>query len=168
MTFAELINITKNLIDETDVDEQIDIIVKSAINEGYRNLCTIDKRVTTAYVPIINGVATLPEDYISTVKITPKFSGSDMYAGNSIITDKSGVFTLVYAYSREDLVLDNDEPDLSRTLIPALYNYAAYKYWLHRKKSEVAERFLQSYNTITSTYSFNNSSSEPEYITDVM
>lgn len=168
MTFAELINITKNLIDETDVDEQIDIIVKSAINEGYRNLCTVDKRVTTAYVPIINGVATLPEDYITTIKITPKLSGIDMYAGNTIITDKSGVFTLVYAYSREDLVANTDEPDLSRTLIPALYNYAAYKYWLHRKKSEIAQRFYEAYNQVTNSYVFNTSNSEPEYIVDVM
>lgn len=167
MTLAEILEITKNLIDETDEDPQIDIIVKSSINEAYRTLCTVDKRVTTAYIPIINGIATLPVEYISTVKISPALTGRDMYAGNTIVTDKQGVFTLTYAYSREELQSNSDEPDLHPSLMPALYNWAAYKYWMHRKRAGVPEYFYNVYNTIVNTFIINNNTStEAEYVTD--
>ena len=60
MNFRELIDLTNNTIDETDQDDQIDVIVKNAINKAYLDLSNIDLRVTRAYVPVINGVATLP------------------------------------------------------------------------------------------------------------
>lgn len=167
MTLLEILEITKNLIDETDVDEQIDIIVKSAINEAYNTLCSVDKRVTTAYIPIINGVASLPEDYISTVKVTPKLKPSDMYVGNTIVTDSTGVYTLVYSHSREDLVNDSDEPDLHPTLVPALWNWAAYKYWMHRKRNGVPDYFLQAYSMIVNNFiTNNNSNNTAEFVVD--
>ena len=45
MNFKQLLDLTYNMIDEVDEDEQIEIIVKGAINEAYRQayiycLCT--------------------------------------------------------------------------------------------------------------------------------
>ena len=47
--------------------------------------------------------------------------------------------------ARENLVNDNDEPDLHVSAHHNLANFACYKYWLHRKKIDVAEAFLQKY-----------------------
>ena len=51
----------------------------------------------------------------------------------------------MYATARENLVNDNDEPDLHVSAHHNLANFACYKYWLHRKKIDVAEAFLQKY-----------------------
>lgn len=167
MTLKEIMDIVKNLIDETDVDPQIDVIVKSSINEAYRNLCSVDKRVTTAYIPVVNGVATLPENYISTVKLSPKLSDGDMYVGNTIVTDKTGTFTLVYTYTRNELTRDTDEPDLHPSLVSALWNWAAYKYWMHRKRSGIPDYFLQAYNSTLNGFLLNQGANiEPEYVID--
>ena len=38
MNFRELIDLTNNTIDETDQDDQIDSIVKNALNKAYVDL----------------------------------------------------------------------------------------------------------------------------------
>lgn len=146
MNFKDIQDIAYNMIDEVDLDEQVEIIVKSAINESYMSLCARDKRVQTAYVPIIMGVATLPEDIISVEKITPPLGQTDKRIGSNIITDKTGTFSVLYSYVREPLVTDNDEPDLHLTLQYALATYACYKYFEYRKKESVASTFLTNYS----------------------
>lgn len=144
MKFIDLLNLTYNEIDEIDEDEQIEIIVKGGINEAYSILCQKDIRLNRAYIPIINGVATLPEDFISVIKCTPELT-NERIIGNSIITDKEGTYELLYSYVREQLENDNDEPDLHLTLQYALIQYACYKYFLHRKKINVADSFYKNY-----------------------
>lgn len=146
MNYKEIQDIAYNMIDEVDLDDQIAVIVQSAINKAYLDLCVKDKRITITYVPIIRGVATLPDDIISVERITPNLSTDDKRVGNNIITDKTGTFSLVYSYIREPLINDTDEPDLHLSLQYALATYACYKYFEYRKKTDVASTFLTNYN----------------------
>ena len=145
MNFGELINLTYNYIDETDEDEQIEVIVKGAINEAYSILSSRDARLNRAYIPIINGIATLPEDNIGIVKCTPELDDSDLIIDNNIVTSKTGTLELLYKYVRETLVDYNEEPDIHILLQYAMVNYACYKYFLYRKKTEVAQSFNTQY-----------------------
>ena len=51
MNFKEIIDLAYNMIDETDYDEQVEIIVKEAINEAYQDLAKIDMRLSIGYFP---------------------------------------------------------------------------------------------------------------------
>ena len=102
-------------------------------------------RLSIGYFPIIRKMATLPNECIKIVESTPAISGTDKVVGNTIVTSKTGVFEVMYATARENLVNDNDEPDLHISAHHNLANFACYKYWLNRKKIEVAEAFLNKY-----------------------
>lgn len=166
MTFKELIDLANNIIDETDYDEQIDIIVKHAINKAYLDLSNYDLRLSRAYVPIINGVATIPNNCTKIIKTVPSLGFGDKIIGSSIVTDKEGVIEILYAYTREALVNDDDEPDLNTVLQYALVTYACYKYFEHRKKIEVANSFLNNYNQEVSGFNSDMDNS-PETVTEV-
>lgn len=166
MNFKELVDLTNNTIDETDFDEQIEAIVRGAINKAYLDLSNIDFRLTRAYVPIVNGVATIPNNCTRIVETVPKLDDKDKIIGNSIITKKQGVIEILYAYTREPMVEDTDEPDLNTTLQYALVTYGCYKYFEHRKKTDVANTFLN--NFMQEVQSFNNDlDTSPETITEV-
>lgn len=151
MKYKDIINEVYNIIDETDYDEQIEVIVKGAINSAYRMLCEEDTRLTRAYLPIVNGVVTLPINLLNVKKIIPELGDGDYFEGNTIITDKEGVLEILYTYIRDELKEDEDEPDIHDSLINCLISYACYKYFLHRKKSTSAQMFLTEYtNTLMS------------------
>ena len=145
-TFGDIVTLTKNIINQTDPDEQIDIIVKTAINHAYMNeLAKEDKRITKAFIPIINGVATLPDDIMSIERLEPALNPDDMKLGNAIITSLTGRFTLIYSYLREPLVNDGDELDMNTKYFYPLALYGAYAYYKHRKKSAEEQSFYASY-----------------------
>jgi hypothetical protein len=145
-TFGDIVTLTKNLINQTDADEQIDIIVRTAINNAYMNeLAKIDKRVIKTFVPIIDGVATLPDDILSIESLSPELNPGDSKIGNAILTSLEGTFTLVYSYTREPLVDDTEEPDLNSKYFYPLALYGAYAYYKHRKKSNEEQSFYSSY-----------------------
>lgn len=148
MKFIDLLNLAYNEIDEVDEDEQIEIIVKAGINEAYSILCNKDIRLNRAYVPVINGIAELPEDFLTMVKCIPPIT-DERVVGKFILSGEEeiegGTYEVIYAYAREELKNDNDEPDLHITLQFALVQYACYKYFLHRKKVEVAMAFYRNY-----------------------
>ena len=152
MNFGTLKEKTYNRIDETDYDEQIENIVEGAINQAYMELCKIDKRISRAYTPIINGVATLPDNILEIIKITPELDSEDIIEGRNIITSKEGVLEVLYNYSRDELVEDDDEPELHINLQYALINYAVYKYYLHRKKENLATVALNDYQFSIAQY----------------
>lgn len=152
MNYKDIIYGVYNNIDEVDFDEQIEIIVKNAINESYIRLCAEDIRLTKAFVPIINGVVTLPSNLISIVKTIPTLDATDYIVGGSIVTDKTGMLEILYSYVREALIEDTDEPDLHDSLQNALVTFAHYKYLLHRKKTNEAQMLLNEYNI--SVYTF--------------
>ena len=144
MTFKELKDIIFNYIDETDYDEQVEIIVESAINEAYQTLCKEDKRILSTTLYINNGVARLPDNLLSIVKCTPDIS-DDLIVGNSILTDKQGTIDMVYTYVRDKLIKDNDELDLHETLCNTIPDFVCYKYFSHRKKIDIAQNFLNTH-----------------------
>lgn len=153
MILREMLEVVYNAIDETDEDEQVAIICKNAINEAYSLLCMEDVRLTTSYVPVINGVAEIPNDCAKIVKITPELDRNDVKVGNNIVTNKKATYTILYNYIREPLIYDEDEPDLHLTLHMALVNYACYKYFLHRKRTDVGQMYLEKFNQ--DIYKFN-------------
>lgn len=152
MIYADILTSIYNNIDEIDLDEQVTIIVKNAVNEAYARLCAEDVRLTKAYVPIINGIATMPTNLISIVKLTPELTRLDYVRGNSIVTDNTGTYELLYSYVREALSLDTDEPDLHDVLVNGLVSFAHYKYFLHRKKADMAQLMLNEYNSCVYTF----------------
>lgn len=145
MNLKEIIDLSYNTIDEIDYDEQIEVIVKGAINEAYVELAKIDTRIGTAYVPVINRVLTLPEGCLKIIETTPSLDSSDKVHGNSIITDKTGVIEMIYALTPEKLKNDDDIPEINEFLHEALSLYACYKYYMHRKKVEMANGFYSRY-----------------------
>lgn len=166
MNFRELIDLANNTIDEIDYDEQIESIIKNAINKAYLDLSNVDLRVTKAYLPIVNGIATIPNNCYKIVKTTPKLDNNDKIVGNSIITNRSGVIEMLYSYTREPMLEDIDEPDLNTALQYALVSFACYKYFEHRKKIDVANSFLNNY--MQEVQSFNSDFDNlPETIVEV-
>lgn len=164
MKFIEIKELAYNLIDETDLDPQVEIIVSNSINEAYLDLCKKDVRLSRAYVPVINGIATLPEDLIKIESCVPELTGTDRIVGKNIITEKQGVLEILYSALREPLISDEEEPDLDLTLQYALANFACYKYFLYRKKIDVASGFLNSFESYVFKYEQANSPNEVGYI----
>lgn len=146
MDYREILNITRNLIDEIDEDEQIDVIIKSGIQQGYRELCKVDKRPSITYIPIIRRIATLPDDFDSFIECKPELGEGDRKVGNAIITDKEGTLEVMYNTSRPPLIKDSDIPDLAEELHYGIVLYACFMYFQHRKKGDVASSFFSQFD----------------------
>lgn len=156
MKFGELKQLALNRIDETDYDEQIDNIVSGALNSAYLQLCKIDKRIDRAYIPIIRGICTMPDNYIGLVSCSPALQYGDRVLGKNIITSNEGVEEVLYYYTREPITDDEEEPDLAEVLQYAMVSYAVYKYYIHRKKNELAEIALNDYQQEAYRFSYEN------------
>lgn len=167
MTFKEILDTVKNIIDETDEDAQVDIIIKQGINEAYRDLAKVDKRVKIAYINIINGVAQIPTDCESVIKITPELTGDDRKMGNTIVTSKTGTFTIIYSYYRDALIEEDDEPDLVLELQDALITYACYTYFKYRKKIDESVIFLNDYNNSKGEFNIRDEGTYNEQVEDI-
>jgi hypothetical protein len=166
MNFKEILDIARNIIDETDEDEQIDVILKSAINKAYIDLSSVYKRLNNSYIPIVNKIATLPDDLIGIEYISPSLDSTDKRIGKNILTSKTGTFELIYSYIREPLVNDTDEPDLDLALQYALAMYGCYKYSEYKKRDNMVQMFMQSYQNEVSNF-LDRSDVQEEYIQDV-
>lgn len=152
MTLLEMLTDIKNLINETDPDEQIDSIIKVAINHSYlSDLSRLDKRLSTAYVPIINGVASLPTDLLSIYSTSPSLK-EDKHIGGVIITKSTGLLTVMYYSSREKVINDSDEIDLCDSLMYALTLYGASVYFDYRKKTDMSRWYMMKYTDIKTQY----------------
>lgn len=146
MNFKEIIDLTKNRIDETDDDPQIDMIVKNAINHSYMfDMVKRDPRVVVAYVPVINGTATLPDDINKVISITPELEYNERRIGNVIITNRTVTFTVIYSTVPEPLVNDTDIPDISTKYHYSMSTYACYEYFASKKKAPLAQMFQSTY-----------------------
>lgn len=145
-TFLDIIKLTQNMIDEVDSSEQVLSIIKNAINTAYiSELAEYDKRISTAYVPIINGVGNLPDDLDSIENISPSLIDGERRVGNVILSSRNTTFTVTYSVLREELVNDTDEVDLSLKFIDLLVIYACYLYFQYRRKTSIANNFLNEY-----------------------
>lgn len=145
LTLADILNIVSKSLSIKEDDTSTRALIKNAANEAYMILCNVDKRISTAYIPIINGIATLPETSLGVVKCTPALSNSDRAYGNVIMTDKTGVLEILYFYARELLVEDEDELDLHITLQQALINYICFIVSNTNGEQSKADGFYNAY-----------------------
>jgi hypothetical protein len=146
VTFKEILDLSKNRIDELDSTTQIDEILKSAVNDAYINeLSRHDKRINKAFIPVINGTATLPDDLDMVESISPSLVKGERRVGNVILSSRDVMFTIIYSYIRETLVNDADVLDISDKFKMLLSTYACYLYFQYRKKTSIAQMFLNDY-----------------------
>lgn len=146
MKYSELIELTKNRIDELDVDEQIDLIIENAINHSYLfDLSSLDSRVSSSYIPVINGIATLPDDINKIISINPSLEYGERRVGNAILSNRNITFTVIYTTVPTPLINDTDTPDLSEKYHYSMSTYACYEYFMHRKKNTLAQMFYDTY-----------------------
>ena len=167
MTKLELVTAVKNIIDELDTDTQIDSIINSGIDFAYRyDLAKIDKRLSTSYLPVVNGMATLPSDMLSIESISPVLGTSDRIVGNAILTAQDTTFTLIYSLVR-DVLSDKDELDLNQGLINSVISYCCYMYYKYKKKLDVANQYIQEYENSKQNYIMNQNNNVIETVVDV-
>lgn len=124
MTFLEAINLVSNSMNVKQDNLKDISLVKNYINEAYLLLCSKDKRLTTAYIPIVNGIATIPNNSLGILRTIPPLDKKDSIYGNSIVTNKTGVLEAMYFYARENLIEDDEEFDIHEVLQKAVVNYA--------------------------------------------
>lgn len=144
MNLGLLMKITKDRVDETDIDEQIDSIIKSAINHCYKyDLAKLSPVTESSYIPIINGVLELPDNALLVKDTIPSIDYKKI--GNKLYTKSNGVCEVIYTIALEDLINDEDEPLVREEYHYIMSTYACYQYFAHRKKTSVAQLFLQEY-----------------------
>lgn len=153
MNFKEVLDMTRNIIDEVDVDEQIDVIIKNAINFAYLNIINkIDKKSETIDV-VYSKIYKLPSNCNSIIDI---FSGDNVlsYVDYSVKSDviifhkKFDNLKLLYTKSVAPLVLDTDVLEIDDRYCLACAMYGAYVYSIHRKRIELASILLSDYNNL--------------------
>lgn len=151
MTLKDIFDMTKRRIDETDTDEidtNLDNMIIDAINHSYiYELSKHDKRVTSAYIPVVNNIATLPDDIDYIEQISPALIFGERRIGNTILSARDITFTLIYSYIREPLSEMTDELEMSDKYKFLLSTYACYIYFQYRKKNQVADMYLNEYLT---------------------
>ena len=145
MTLQEIKFAINNLIDELDDDEQVDIIITNAINKAIFDLSKIDKRLSSAYCPVIMGKADLPDDALEVIQISPSLIAGERRIGNAILSNRKTTFEVMYNYTRPKLESDTDEPELHEDLHYAIVVYACAMYFKHRKKQDISNMYMQEY-----------------------
>jgi hypothetical protein len=146
MTFKEIVDMVKRRINETELDTQLDALVKDAVNYAYiYEIPRYDKRIDTARIPSINGACVLPDDVDTIIQITPELQYGEKRVGNVLLTKRDIMFTIAYSIIREQLVNDTDVLDLSLKFQYLLTTYACYMYWQFKKKTGIANSYLEQY-----------------------
>jgi hypothetical protein len=140
--FKDIVDMAKNMINFTDEDPQIDLIIKGAINHFYRfDMAKISKNITRGIMIPVNGLAKLPEDCLQPIEFDPPLNSSDkMYENSDVIkTSLTGSINIIYSAVREPLVADDDVPEVAQKYWYPMALYGCMRYYTHRKKwNEVA------------------------------
>lgn len=145
-TFKDIVDLTKKRINETTTDEQVDTMVKEAVNHAYLyELSKLDPVITKTMCPAVNGSAVLPEDLEEIISVSPDLAYGERQLGRYLLSDRNITFTIVYKAIPEPLVNDDDVPELQSKYFYLLSTYACYAYFTYRKKSEAANLFMSEY-----------------------
>jgi hypothetical protein len=146
-SYKDIIDLAKYRIGEIDEDEEIEYVIKNAINQSYLfDLSKIEERLSTSFISVVNGVATLPDDLNAIVEITPKLISGEYRRGNAIVSKREGTtFTLVYSIIPEPLVNDTDVPDLSSKAKYLLATYACFSFYTYKKKAQMIDVYYGEY-----------------------
>lgn len=156
LILRDIVNIVSKSLDIKQDDTKTLALVKNATNEAYLILSKIDKRITRAYVPIVNGILTIPENSLGVVKTNPILTIDDRIYGNSIVTNKEGIVEIYYYYMRELLEDDEDELELNTVLQQAVINYVCYILCNDIGDTNRAESFYNAYYRNISMYDQEN------------
>jgi hypothetical protein len=153
MTFKDIIDLTKNKIDETEEDAQISSIIKNAINYAYLLIATkIDKTVKNVD-KIYSKIISLPEDFSSLVTLI--VDGYELekvdyeVKGNSIVVKPNltgKTITIHYVGMPQSLVNDTDLLQVNDLCSIATSVYGAYSYKLSRGKVNEAQLLFNEFN----------------------
>lgn len=144
-TFLELLTFTKNRVNFIDEDEQVDMILKEALNYAYTTISKQFKTIQTAYLPIIEGVAVLPEDCLEVISIDPALTGSDKIKGANIMTQHEGTLAVSYVGTIDPLQKDTDVLDIPQQYIYPISTYACSVYYGFKKKLDLADFHFSQY-----------------------
>lgn len=143
--FAELLDVTKNRVNYTDPDPQIDLILKEALNEAYKQISKEICIVQIAYIPIIQEVAALPDDSIEVISTKPELLAGDEIRGQSILTKHNGVLEVQYVSLPEPMIKETDPIEIPEKYHFALTTYAASIYFGFKKKIPMAEYYMSQW-----------------------
>lgn len=144
-TFGQLLEFTKNRVNFIDEDEQVDMILKEALNYAYSTISKQIKTLQTAYLPIIEGVAVLPEDCLEVISIEPALTGSDKIKGANILTTHEGTLTVSYVGIIDPLTKDTDILDIPTQYAYPISTYGCSIYYGFKKKMDLAEFYMANY-----------------------
>ena len=162
-TLKDIVNSVLYRIDEdvTDTDEEILQVVKNGINEGYSVLAsTVDQRTKDLTFTYIKGYV-LPDDFVSIVNMSHSYNSNTIdlsIMDYEIIANilyiragdcQNGSLTMKYVFLPTTLTNDTDAISLKSIYVQALIVYAAYSYYVYRKKTEVASMFLSEFKLLT-------------------
>lgn len=147
MNFAEILEITKNRIDETFEDEQVDVIIKSAINHAYLfDLSKIDPHFETEEITIVDGKANLPTNLRFIESFNRELKPGEYRKGKVLFSPYEGdTISITYAVIPKKLEEDSDIPLLSEDLQYLLTTKACEAYFKHRKKNSLANLYRDEY-----------------------
>ena len=147
MNFKELVAMTMNRCNVDDDDDQAIAVIKLGLNDGYKEIAKHDKLIITSKVPIIMGKVHLPENISELISTDPVLNNSDKIEGRTIITslDKK-IIEVTYSYIPDEMIKDNDIPEIAPKFHSTLINFGCYSYYLFKKKIELANSYLVSFN----------------------
>lgn len=165
MNFKEIVEATMNKCNVDSDDLQAIEIIKLAINDGYKEIAKVEKIVTTAKVPIIMGKATLPENISELIKVSPSLLAGDKIEGRTIITSLTDkILDITYSYFPDELVNDTDIPEITPKYHSALVNYGCFGYYQFKKKIEIANAYLMSFNRNVESVKFEKDQASHNFI----
>lgn len=154
MNLSEVLKITNDLIDETDIDEQIESIIKNAINYAYLIIASkIDRRSISKELTYSKFIK-VPNDFVSVIDMLggDEILTSDDYSikGDTIIfhTKRFSSVTMIYNKTTLPLVNPTDILDIDDRYCFACAMYGAYAYSVHRKRTELASILLSDFNNL--------------------
>lgn len=162
MTFEEILEITRNRIDETYEDAQVDNIIKNAINHAYLfDLSKIDPVFKTIEVTIQDGKAILPDDLRTIESIGREYKKGEYRKGKTFFSPSNNEkIKITYSSVPERLSNNEDVPTISEDLQYLLSTKGCEVYFQHRKKNNLAIMYKDEYDQGKMEYQLLND--EPE------
>lgn len=146
MNFKNIINAVMNKCNVDNDDIQAIDIIKLGINEAYGEIAKKEKLTATTPVIIMNGIGKLPDDLLEVVQFEPALNKGDSIKGSSLFTEHEKSIQLTYTYLPEDLVEDEEEPEISLKYHKLLVAYGCFSYFQFKKKNDIANSYFASYN----------------------
>lgn len=168
MNRKELLEETKNIVNDTDIDEQIDNIILTGMNHYYMHeMSDVWQNYKFSYVPVILGVGRLPDDCLEIIEYDPPLITGEFRRGNAILSKRNVLFRISYNGAREALLKDTDIPE-----IPEQYHYlliyaGAMAYFNYRKKIAVSDWYKTLLDEEIYKIKNGSTDNEVEYVRDV-